>query len=53
MIDEEDLWEAYLEGFRQSGEGWNGEYPYWNSEQRRENMKAKLYEKFEEWNNSR
>jgi len=42
MSDKELLWKAYLAGFKRSGEGWNGEYPWWNGEEEREHMKDVL-----------
>jgi len=46
------LWQAYLAGFKRSGEGWNGEYPFYKSDETAEKMKDTLRHGdrgFEEW----
>ena len=55
MTDKELLWKAYLAGFKRSGEGWNGGYPWRIGEERRESMKEDLRhgvgdtDGFEDW----
>jgi hypothetical protein len=43
----EDLLAAYLAGFAMSGEGWNGEYPYEESEVA--DLQDTLRDRFSEW----
>jgi len=50
--DKELLWQAYLAGFKQSGEGWNGEYPWYIDEERKEEIRNELrhgVDGFEDW----
>jgi hypothetical protein len=42
------LWQAYLAGFKRSGEGWNGEYPWYQGEEKQAEIKETLREQFGE-----
>jgi hypothetical protein len=44
MSDDKLLWKAFLAGFRESGEGWNGEVAYWDNP---ESVERRLKAKFE------
>jgi len=36
------LWQAYLAGFKRSAEGYNGEYPWYNGEDKQRKIKRDL-----------
>jgi hypothetical protein len=36
------LWRAYLAGFKRSYEGWNGEFPWYQGDEKQEELKETL-----------